>query len=234
MLLIGIVGPSGSGKTTFSQQLAKSLGDFSVKTIRLDNYYRCRSHLPLEERKKQNYDCPEAFDFDLLIEHIQSLQAGRSIEMPSFDYASFSRTTKTERIGKCDIIIIEGILCFADKRIQTLFDMRFFIDLRLDLCLARRLKRDRTDRGIDIINYGLDNYENFIMPMCEQYILPQKQVATHLLTSQKQIELDHIRNEIILKINSKSQKLNRQSFWYPGIAAAVLGSITLARIRFGR
>ena len=135
-IIIGIAGGTGSGKSTFTKKLKKEFKD-DVAVIYHDNYYRDQSDIPLEERKKTNYDHPDALETDLLIEHIKRLRNGESIECPVYDYTVHNRSDKTVRIDPRKIILIEGILLLADPRLRSLLDIKIYVEADADERILR-------------------------------------------------------------------------------------------------
>ncbi len=175
-ILIGIAGGTGSGKTLVAQTLIELLGSDRVVVIEQDAYYKDLSHLPLEERIKQNFDHPDAFDEDLLFRHLQDLLAGKDIESPVYDFTQHTRKKETVKLGGHDIIILEGILILQSERLRNLMDIKVFVDTDADVRLIRRLRRDLVERGrsIDSILY---QYENSVRPMHLQFVEPSKRYA---------------------------------------------------------
>lgn len=145
-ILIGIAGGTGSGKTTLTKQIARRFGEH-VTVIRHDNYYRSHSDLTYEQRAALNFDCPEAFETELLIEHLKQLRKGIAIDSPLYDYTIHNRSTKTEHILPTKVIIVEGILIFADVTLCELMDIKLFVDTDADVRILRRIRRDVRDRG---------------------------------------------------------------------------------------
>ena len=131
-ILIGIAGGTGSGKTTLADKLVESFGRDEVSILRHDNYYKRHDDIPFEERAKLNYDHPDAFDTDLLCQHILELKAGKSIEMPVYDYAMHNRSDKTILVHPAPVIVLEGILLFVEKDLCDLMDKIHLVSLKLD------------------------------------------------------------------------------------------------------
>jgi uridine kinase len=175
-IIIGIAGPSASGKSLLARTIVEELGSNEVIIIAQDSYYRDRSNLPIEERAKINYDHPDAFDHDLLAHHLQQLQLGRTIHIPVYDYSQHTRSDKTREIGPHTIIVLEGILLLAENKVRELLDISIFVDTPLDTCLIRRLYRDVKERGRNLDSV-LEQYQNTVRPMYEQFIEPGKRYA---------------------------------------------------------
>jgi uridine kinase len=175
-IIIGIAGASASGKSLLANTIVKELGSDQVAVIYEDSYYKDGSHLPFEERIKTNYDHPDAFDHLLLQDHLLQLQAGRSVQVPSYNHKEHAREKQTQKVGPHTIIVLEGILLFVDSEIRDLMDIRIYMDTPLDICLIRRLKRDVIERKRSFDSV-LAQYENTVRPMYLQFIEPSKRYA---------------------------------------------------------
>jgi len=175
-IIIGIAGASGSGKSLLANTIVKELGSDQVIVIPEDSYYKDHSNIPFEERAKINYDHPESFDHALLQQHLLQLQLGKSIEIPIYNHSMHLREKMTRTIGQHAIIVLEGILLFAEPKLRELMDIRIFMDTALDICLIRRLKRDIKERGRSIDSV-LTQYEETVRPMYLQFIEPSKRYA---------------------------------------------------------
>lgn len=174
-LIIGIAGGTGSGKTTITNEIEKVFNK-KVNIIPQDNYYRDFKDLTFEERKKINYDHPNAFDFDLLTSHIYNLKNGLPIDMPIYDFTTHSRSDKTILVKPSEIIVIEGILIFENQRFRDLMDIKIFVDTDADLRLLRRIKRDIEERGRTLESI-IDQYVNTVRPMHLEFVEPSKKYA---------------------------------------------------------
>lgn len=174
-ILIGIAGGTGSGKTTLTKQIARRFGEH-VTVIRHDNYYRSHSDLTYEQRAALNFDCPEAFETELLIEHLKQLRKGIAIDSPLYDYTIHNRSTKTEHILPKKVIIVEGILIFADVTLCELMDIKLFVDTDADVRILRRIRRDVRDRGRSLDSV-IQQYLQTVKPMHEQYVEPSRKNA---------------------------------------------------------
>ena len=128
MLIIGIAGGTGSGKTTVVRKIMEHLPAGEVGVISQDNYYKDSSHVPMEDRQKINFDEPAAFDWDLLLAHLNDLKEGRAIDMPTYDYITSSRQKETIHMGPHDVVVLEGILVMSDERVRNLMDIKVFVD----------------------------------------------------------------------------------------------------------
>ena len=140
MLIIGIAGGSGSGKSTIARLIAEKFGD-DVTVIRHDDYYKAQHDLTLEERARQNYDCPEAFDTTLMVQHIRALREGKAVDCPIYDYMIHDRVAETRRIEPHPVLLIDGFLVLADARLRDLMDIRIFVDTDADIRILRRIDR---------------------------------------------------------------------------------------------
>ena len=175
-LIIGIAGGTGSGKTTVARRIYEGLKGVNVVVIQQDAYYIDLSHLPLKERKKVNFDHPSAFDNDLLIEHLNRLTTGKKIEKPIYSFTDYTRKAETERVSPQEIIILEGILVLADKRIRDLLDIKIYVDADEDERFIRRLIRDTKERGRSMESV-IEQYLNVVKPMFLQFVEPSKRYA---------------------------------------------------------
>lgn len=175
-IVIGIAGASASGKSLLANTIVNELGSDQVVIISEDSYYKDHSNLPFEERAKVNYDHPDAFDHQLLLQHLVDLQQGKSVEVPIYNHSMHAREKDTRRIGEHQIIVLEGILLFVERALREIMDIRIFMETALDICLIRRLKRDIKDRGRSIDSV-LKQYEETVRPMYLQFIEPSKRYA---------------------------------------------------------
>lgn len=175
ILIVGIAGGTGSGKTTFTKAVTEKFGD-DVAVVLHDNYYKAHHDLTYEERTKLNYDAPDAFDTDLMKEHLQKLRSGSFIECPIYDYTIHDRSEKTRRIYPRKVIIVEGILIFEDKELCDLMDIKVFVDTDADIRLIRRIRRDTRKRGRSLESV-LKQYETTVKPMHEKYVEPSRKNA---------------------------------------------------------
>ena len=175
IIVIGIAGGSGSGKTTLMKNLIARFRD-EVTVLSHDNYYRPYDDLPIEERKKVNYDHPDAFDTEMMIEHLKQLKAGNAIECPIYDYTNYSRCEETTRLEPRKVILVEGILIFENKALCSQMDIKIFVDTDADVRLIRRIRRDVAKRGRSLDSV-LTQYLATVKPMHERYVEPSKKYA---------------------------------------------------------
>ncbi len=174
-IVIGICGGSGSGKTTLSSQIRKIYGN-RVTYVSYDSYCMDHSHLSVEERETVNYDCPDCYDGELLVEQVKELKMGHCIEQPIYDFKTHTRKKQTSHISPSEIILVEGILIFQVEKLQPLLDIKIFVDADKDIRLARRMLRDIKERGREISSV-VQQYLSTVRPMHELYIEPWKKTA---------------------------------------------------------
>ncbi|MGH9818542.1 MAG: uridine kinase [Pyrinomonadaceae bacterium] len=175
-MIIGICGGTGSGKTTIARAVVESVGPQNVILIEQDSYYRNLADMPLDERHQANFDHPDAIDGDMLVNHLKRLKQGEPIEMPVYDMVTHTRRNHTETLEPRPVVIVEGILIFAEPRILDLLDVRVFVDTPDDIRLMRRLRRDINERGRSF-ERTLDQYERTIRPMHFEFVEPSKRHA---------------------------------------------------------
>jgi len=175
-LIMGIAGGTGSGKTTVARRIYESLKGVNVVLLQQDAYYIDLSHLPLEERKKINFDHPSAFDNDLLIKHLKELIKGQDIEKPIYSFTDYTRKKETEKVLSRDIIILEGILVLEEEKIRKLLDIKIYVDADEDERFIRRLVRDTKERGRSMGSV-IEQYLNVVKPMFLQFVEPSKRYA---------------------------------------------------------
>ena len=175
VMVIGIAGGTGSGKTTLTRKLKERFAR-DVTVINHDNYYKSHSHIPFEERCKLNYDHPDAFDTPLLIQHLTDLRQGRAVQCPTYDYAIHDRSDKTIQLRPTRVIILEGILIFADPALRALMDIKIFVDTDADVRILRRVMRDVKERGRSLDSV-VNQYLTTVKPMHEAFVEPSKKYA---------------------------------------------------------
>lgn len=176
MLIIGIAGGTGSGKTTVVRKIVDTLPANTVAVIPQDSYYNDQSDLPLEVRKKTNFDHPDAFEWPLLAHQIEELRQGRAIEQPTYSYLTCTRLPETMHVEPHDVIIVEGIMALYDKKLRDLMDLKIFVDAEPDERLLRVIERDIAERGHPL-EMLIDKYRNVLKPMHDEFIEPTKQHA---------------------------------------------------------
>ena len=175
VITIGIAGGTGSGKTTITRRLLQRFPD-SVSVVYHDNYYKAHNDMSYEERSKLNYDCPDAFDTELLLRDLAALRRGEEIRCPVYDYTVHNRSEKTVLVKPAPVVIVEGILIFEDRRICDLLDIKIFVDTDADVRILRRIVRDVRDRGRSLESV-VDQYLTTVKPMHEMYVEPSKRNA---------------------------------------------------------
>lgn len=176
MIIIGIAGGTGSGKTTVVKKIVEALPAGEVSVLPQDSYYKDSSHIPVEERQKINFDEPAAFDWELLIQQLQDLKSGKSIEVPTYSYLTCTRQPETVPMQPRDVVLVEGILVFSDERLRDMMDIKVFVDADADDRLIRVINRDCIERGRtpDLV---VERYERVLKPMHNKYIEPAKKFA---------------------------------------------------------
>jgi uridine kinase len=202
-LFIGIAGGSGSGKTTLAERLAEHFGD-RLSLLRHDDYYKAQSSLTLEERATLNFDHPDAFDTDLLIEHLDELRAGRDIDCPIYNYALHDRDGATRKVCANEVIVLEGILIFENPELLRRLDIKIFVDTDADVRILRRLKRDVSERGRSMDSV-ISQYFATVKPMHEAFVEPSKRNADIIVPEggMNRVALEMITERIISHINRK-------------------------------
>jgi len=175
-LVIGIAGGSGSGKTTVAQVVLERVGTERIAFLAHDAYYRDLSNLSLSKRANVNFDHPDSLESELLIEHIKMLRTGQPIAMPVYDFKTHSRTSKTIRIEYQPVILVEGILIFAEPDLRDMFDVKIFVDTDADIRFIRRLKRDIEERGRTVASV-MEQYLKTVRPMHLEFAEPSKRYA---------------------------------------------------------
>lgn len=192
MIIIGIAGGTGSGKITVVRKIVESLPKDSVAVIPQDSYYNDQSDMPLEERKKTNFDHPDAFDWTLFGQQIAELRHGRAIEQPTYSYLVCTRLPETIHVEPKEVIIVEGIMSLYDKGLRDLMDLKVFVETSPDERLLRVITRDTVERGHPL-EMLIDKYRNVLKPMHDQFIEPTKQFADIIVpnggTNQKAIDI---------------------------------------------
>ncbi|KAK9877968.1 hypothetical protein WA026_020184 [Henosepilachna vigintioctopunctata] len=171
--VIGICGGSASGKTTVAEKIIESLGVTWVTLLSMDSFYRVLNQKQHEEshRNEYNFDHPDAFDFEILIETLKKLKEGRKVDVPIYNFVTHSRESRTKTMYGANVIIFEGILAFYNKEVREMLDMKIFVDTDADVRLARRLRRDISQRGRDLEGV-LKQYTSMVQPSFNHYIAP--------------------------------------------------------------
>ncbi|MBQ2024209.1 MAG: uridine kinase [Alistipes sp.] len=174
--VIGVAGGTGSGKSTLVKRLQEAFRAEDVATLCHDFYYKAHPELTYEERTQLNYDHPQAFDTDMLVEHIRTLKSNVPINHPVYSFVEHNRTDQTVLVKPSKVIIIDGILIFENKELRDLMDIKVFVDTDADLRLARRILRDVRDRGRSMESV-ISQYTTTVKPMHEEFVEPSKRYA---------------------------------------------------------
>jgi uridine kinase len=174
--LLGVAGGSGSGKTTVAERLAGLIGGTDLALVRLDAYYRDRNHLPFEERAAINYDHPDAFDWPLLLDHVEALLSGLEVQVPVYDFATYERLAERLVLRPARVVVVEGILVLYEPELRERFDLRVFVDTDADVRFIRRLERDVAERERSPASV-IEQYLATVRPSHEQFIEPSKRYA---------------------------------------------------------
>ena len=180
-IIIGIAGGTGSGKSTFTNRIKEEFGE-RVSVIYYDNYYKAHDDMSFEERKLINYDHPDSFETDLLVEHLHKLKEGIPVQCPVYDYSVHNRTDRTIEIKPAEVIIIEGILVLYDKRLSDMMDIKIFVDADADERILRRVIRDVKERGRDVEGIAMQ-YLTTVKPMHYAFVEPTKYTADLVINS---------------------------------------------------
>jgi len=174
--IIGVAGGTGSGKSTLVKRLQEAFREEDVATLCHDYYYKAHPELTYEERTRLNYDHPQAFDTDMLVEHVRALKNNVPIEHPVYSFVEHNRTDETVPVKPSKVIIIDGILIFENKELRDLMDIKVFVDTDADVRLARRILRDVRDRGRSMESV-INQYTSTVKPMHEEFVEPSKRYA---------------------------------------------------------
>jgi uridine kinase len=175
-LVIGVAGGSGSGKTTVMNAILERVGRERVAVLPHDAYYRDLAHLPLEERARVNFDHPDAFDNALYLEHLDTLTNGQQVAMPTYDFAAYVRLPEVLLVPPQPVVLLEGILIFADAQLRARMGIRIFVDAESDLRIIRRIRRDTRSRGRTVESV-IEQYLKTVRPMHLEFVEPSKRYA---------------------------------------------------------
>ncbi len=175
-VIVGVAGGTGSGKTTIAQAIYNALGEDKVAYIPHDAYYYDLSHLPFEERARQNYDHPDSLETPLLVQHLKALRQGYAVDIPIYDFATHTRRKETRRVEPRPIILIEGILVLAEPTLRDMMDIKIFVDTDADIRFIRRLQRDIKERG-RTMEAVIQQYLNTVRVMHLEFVEPSKRYA---------------------------------------------------------
>ena len=175
MLTIGIAGGTGSGKTTLTDNIVTAFGK-DVSVIHHDSYYKAHNDMSYEARSRLNYDHPDAFDTELMLEHLKLLKAGKSVEVPVYDFTIHNRSDRTETVRPAKVLVVEGILIFAERTLCDQMDIKIFVDTDADVRILRRILRDVEERGRSLESV-VNQYLTTVKPMHDQFVEPSKRRA---------------------------------------------------------
>lgn len=175
-MIIGICGGTGSGKTTIARKILEAVGAENVILVEQDSYYRNLADMPLDARRQTNFDHPDSIDSEMLVNHLKRLKGDLPVEMPIYDFKTHTRSSQTERIEPKPVVIVEGILIFAEPRVLSLLDVRVFVDTPGDIRFIRRLQRDITERG-RTVDSVIAQYYATVRPMHYEFVEPSKRHA---------------------------------------------------------
>ena len=201
IMILGIAGGTGSGKTTITRRLIQRFGS-DVSVIHHDNYYKAHHDMPYEERAKLNYDHPDSFDTEMLVEALKELKKGHAVTCPVYDYTIHDRTDKTVTIKPTRVIIVEGILIFESRELCEQMDIKIFVDTDADVRILRRIVRDVRDRGRSLESV-INQYLNTVKPMHEQFVEPSKRRADIIIPEggQNKVALDMVVERVRAHLN---------------------------------
>ena len=178
--VIGVAGGSGSGKSTVTREVLASIGSDMAAVVMQDDYYCDQTHLSPEARRKTNYDHPQAFDWPLMVQHVQALLRGETIEMPTYDFAKDNRASETITVKPAPVIVIEGLFALFDAELCKMMSLKIFVDTAADVRFIRRLQRDMAERGRSAESV-INQYMETVRPMHKQFIEPTKRNADVIL-----------------------------------------------------
>jgi uridine kinase len=178
--VIGVAGGSGSGKSTVTREVLASIGPDMAAVVMQDDYYLDQTHMTPEDRRKTNYDHPDAFDWPLMMQHVQALRRGEAIEMPEYDFAQHNRSSKTITVNPAPVIVVEGLFALYDAKLRAMMSLKIYVDTASDVRFIRRLQRDISERGRSTENV-IHQYLETVRPMHKQFIEPTKRNADVIL-----------------------------------------------------
>ena len=203
-LVIGVTGGSGSGKTTVSREVVARIPDNSAILLQQDAYYRDQSEKPFEERVKTNYDHPDSFETDLFVADLERLLAREAIDKPVYDYEQHTRSSDVIHVMPADVIIVDGVLLFNDKRVRDLLDLKVYVDTDDDIRFLRRLERDIEERGRTVRGV-IEQYLATVKPMYHQFVEPTKRYANIIVPEggQNKVAIDMITDQILAMLKTQ-------------------------------
>ncbi|MBS1270878.1 MAG: Uridine kinase [Candidatus Marinimicrobia bacterium] len=207
-ILFGLAGGSGSGKTLVARNLFRRIDSTKVSIIEQDSYYKDLGDIPMTAREQHNFDHPEAFDWDLMRENMADLLAGKTVDIPIYDYKTHTRSDKTQTISGHHIIMLEGILVLADAKLREMMDIKAFVDTDDDVRFIRRLQRDTQERGRTMESV-IEQYQRSVRPMHLQFVEPTKRFADIIIPEggHNTVAIDLLQT----KINALLQEMENES-----------------------
>lgn len=176
LILIGIGGGTGSGKTTVARRIVQHLGEEKCAILPMDNYYRDMSLIPLEERRRVNYDHPDVIEHQLLVEHLRKLLDGQTVQIPTYDFVTYTRKSETISFSPKRVVLVEGIFALYYEKLRGLYELSVYVDAESDIRFIRRLVRDIKERGRSVENV-VSQYLETVKPMHDAYVEPTKRYA---------------------------------------------------------
>lgn len=209
-VIIGVTGGSGSGKTTVSREIMEHLAGESVIMLPQDAYYNDQSDMSMDERKQVNYDHPDAFDTKLLVMQLKQLVNHQAIQKPVYDYVKYTRSSETVLVEPADVIIVEGVLLFADPELRSMFDIKVYVDTDDDIRFIRRMQRDIVERGRSVDSV-VEQYLATVKPMFHRFVEPTKRYADVIVPEggQNQIAINMMEAQIRDILNPKRHETNK-------------------------
>ena len=205
ILVIGIAGGTGSGKSTLTKQLVNHFGD-QITVLKHDDYYKAHDEMTYEERTHLNYDHPNAFDTDLMLQHLRQLKKGEPINCPIYDYTVHNRSRNFQVIYPTNVSIVEGILIFENKELCKEMDIKIFVDTDADIRIIRRIQRDVIERARSLESV-ISQYMNTVKPMHEEFVEPSKKNADIIVLEggMNLVAMDMIKNRIRQHLSAQTQ-----------------------------
>lgn len=209
-VIIGVTGGSGSGKTTVSREIMEHLAGESVIMLPQDAYYNDQSDMAMNERKQVNYDHPDAFDTKLLVKQLKQLVNHQAIQKPVYDYVKYTRSSETVLVEPADMIIVEGVLLFADPELRAMFDIKVYVDTDDDIRFIRRMQRDIVERGRSVDSV-VEQYLATVKPMFHRFVEPTKRYADVIVPEggQNQIAINMMEAQIRDILNPQRHETNK-------------------------
>ena len=205
-MIIGICGGTGSGKTTIARSIVEAVGAERVVLVEQDSYYRNLADMPLDERHQANFDHPDSIDSDMLVNHLLRLKQGLTVEMPLYDFKTHTRSNRIATIEPKPVVIVEGILIFAETRILDLLDVRVFVDTPDDVRFIRRLQRDISERGRTVESV-IGQYYRTVRPMHHEFVEPSKRSADIIIPEggQMGVSVEFLCSMVREKLNEETR-----------------------------